>query len=293
MVIAQIRGGLGNQLFQYAAAKSLSLHHNVPLLLEVSSFHREELPDLEVPRNFELLHFNGITEKIISPQEIGALINLRKGIALPKLIIPAHKKSVYTEPFYHHDKNFFKSKRNVFLKGGWQSEKYFKPHENEIRNNLHLKDALVERVTEKANTLKIENSVSVHVRRGDYLRKKIIHEWHGVMDRDYYTRAFELLNSKTGKQKIYYFTDDTDWVSKNLQPLFGGEIMSGNVTQTQYEDLYLMSQCRNNIIANSSFSWWGAWLNSYHDKIIIAPKKWFDKGFKDTQDVIPSEWIRI
>jgi len=293
MVIAQITGGLGNQLFQYAAAKSLSLHHNVPLLLEISSFHREELPDLEVPRNFELFHFNGITEEIISPQEIDSLINVRKGIALPKLIIPAYKKSVYTEPFYHHDKNFFKSKKNVFLKGGWQSEKYFKPHENEIRNNLHLKSALVERVIEKANALKIENSVAVHVRRGDYLRKKIIHEWHGVMEKDYYAKAFDTLDSKTKNLKVYYFTDDTDWVSKNLLPLQRGEIVSGNIAQTHYEDLYLMSHCRNNIIANSSFSWWGAWLNSYHDKIIIAPKKWFDKGFKDTQDVIPSEWIRI
>jgi len=293
MVIAQITGGLGNQLFQYAAAKSLSLHHNVPLLLEISSFHREELPDLEVPRNFELFHFNGITEEIISSQEIDSLIHVSKSIAHPNSPIPAYKKSVYTEPFYHHDKNFFKSKKNVFLKGGWQSEKYFKPHENEIRNNLHLKSALVERVIEKANALKIENSVAVHVRRGDYLRKKIIHEWHGVMEKDYYAKAFDTLDSKTKNLKVYYFTDDTDWVSKNLLPLQRGEIVSGNIAQTHYEDLYLMSHCRNNIIANSSFSWWGAWLNSYHDKIVIAPKKWFDKGFKDTQDVIPSEWIRI
>jgi len=293
MVIAQITGGLGNQLFQYAAAKALSIHHQVPLLLEISSFYRKELPELEVPRDFELFNFNGIAEKIISPEELSTLIDLKKASVLSRMLIPAYKKDIYTEPHYHFDKNFFKSKKKVFLKGGWQSEKYFKLYAKEIRNNLHLKNALVERVIEKANALKIENSVAVHVRRGDYLRKKIIYEWHGVMEKDYYAKAFEALDSKTKNLKVYYFTDDADWVLKNLLPLQKGEIVSGNITQTHYEDLYLMSHCRNNIIANSSFSWWGAWLNSYPGKIVMAPKKWFDKGFKDTQDVIPSEWIKI
>ena len=293
MVIAQITGGLGNQLFQYAAAKALSIHHQVPLLLEISSFYRKELPELEVPRDFELFNFNGIAEKIISPEELSTLIDLKKASVLSRMLIPAYKKDIYTEPHYHFDKNFFKSKKKVFLKGGWQSEKYFKLYAKEIRNNLHLKNALVERVIEKANALKIENSVAVHVRRGDYLRKKIIYEWHGVMEKDYYAKAFEALDSKTKNLKVYYFTDDADWVLKKLLPLQKGEIVSGNITQTHYEDLYLMSHCRNNIIANSSFSWWGAWLNSYPGKIVMAPKKWFDKGFKDTQDVIPSEWIKI
>lgn len=293
MVIAQITGGLGNQLFQYAAAKALSLHHKVPLLLEVSSFYREELPDLEVPRNFELIHFEGITEEIIPAQEVNSLIDVKTNSVLPAFFVPAYKKSIYTEPYYHYDKNFFKSKKKVFLKGGWQSEKYFKPFENEIRKSLQLKEGLTKRVAETADAFKLENSVAVHIRRGDYLRKKIIHEWHGVMNKDYYTRAFDLLSSKTEDLKIYYFTDDIDWVSKNLQPLFGGEIVSENIAQTQYEDLYLMSHCRNNIIANSSFSWWGAWLNSYPSKIVVAPEKWFDKGFKDTQDIIPSGWHKI
>jgi len=293
MVIAQITGGLGNQLFQYAAAKALSIHHQVPLLLEVSSFYRTELPDLEVPRDFELFNFTGITEKIISPEELASLIDLKKTTVLPKMIMPAYKKDIYTEPYYHFDKNFFKSKKKVLLKGGWQSEKYFKSYEKEVRNNLHLKSALVERVIEKANALKIENSVAVHVRRGDYLRKKIIHEWHGVMEKDYYAKAFETLDSKTKNLKVYYFTDDTDWVSKNLLPLQRGEIVSGNIAQTHYEDLYLMSHCRNNLIANSSFSWWGAWLNEHTNKIVIAPKKWFGNGPKDTQDIIPEKWYKV
>jgi len=209
------------------------------------------------------------------------------------MIMPAYKKDIYTEPHYHFDKNFFKSKKKVFLKGGWQSEKYFKTYKNEIRDNSHLKDALVERVLEKSNSLRIENSVAVHIRRGDYLRKKIIYEWHGVMDKEYYAKAFELLHSKTKATKAYYFTDDVEWVSENLLPLFDGEIISGNIAKSHYEDLYLMSQCKHNIIANSSFSWWGAWLNNNPEKIVIAPKKWFNKGPKDTQDLLPEKWIKI
>src|SRR5258705_1326445 len=172
MVIAQITGGLGNQLFQYAAAKALSLHHKVPLLLEISSFYRKELPELEVPRDFELIHFDGITEEIIPVQEVNFLIGPKRRSILPTFFIPAYKKCIYAEPYYHYDKNFFKSKKTVFLKGGWQSEKYFKPFEKEIRESLQLKEALAERVMKTASTFKLENSVAVHIRRGDYLRKK-------------------------------------------------------------------------------------------------------------------------
>lgn len=293
MVIAQITGGLGNQLFQYAAAKALSLHHNVPLFLEVSSFYREKLPELEVPRNLELFHFKGVNEKIITFEEANSLINLKKKNFLPKLIYPPYKRRVYVEPHFHFDKNFFKSKNQVFLKGGWQSEKYFKTYEKEIRSKLQLDESLIENVIQKAKLINQQNSVAVHIRRGDYLRKKIIYEWHGVMEKGYYVKAFELLHSKIENIKAYYFTDDPDWVATNLLSLFDGEIVSNNITRSHYEDFYLMSHCRNNIIANSSFSWWAAWLNNNPDKIVIAPKKWFDKGFKDTQDVIPAQWEKI
>ena len=293
MVIAQITGGLGNQLFQYSAAKSLSLYHNTPLMLEVSSFYREELPDLEVPRDFELFHFEGINEEIISPEDLAKIISLNKKSILPKKMIPAHRKEIYTEAYYHFDKKFFNARNKVFLKGGWQSEKYFKKHEKAIRNNLRLKPALFENVIEKAKTIKQQNSVAVHIRRGDYLRKKIIYEWHGVMNKDYYEKAFQLLSSRVKDLKIYYFTDDPDWVNNTLMPSFNGEILSGSITTSHLEDFYLMSKCRHNIIANSSFSWWGAWLNDNPNKIVIAPEKWFGNGPKDIQDIIPVEWCKI
>jgi hypothetical protein len=293
MVISQITGGLGNQLFQYAAGKALSLHHKVPLFLDVSSFYRKELPELEVPRNFELFNFSGISDNMIQDEKINALIKIKKETILSKRLIPAYKKKVYQEPHYHFDKNFFKAREAVLLKGGWQSEKYFKKYEIDIRNRLIINNSLIKNVLDISKIIKNQNSVSVHVRRGDYLRKKIIYEWHGVMGKDYYATAFDLLKRKTKDLKIYYFTDDIDWVTQNLLQVFDGEIVSGAITQSHYEDIFLMSQCKHNIIANSSFSWWGAWLNNNPNKIVIAPKKWFNKGPKDTQDLIPEEWLKI
>lgn len=293
MVIAQINGGLGNQLFQFSAAKALSLYHNVPLLLEVSSFYREELPELEVPRELDLYHFNGVKETIISPEELMNLMPLNKKSIIPKKLIPAHKKKIYIEPHFHFDKNFFKARKNVLLKGGWQSEKYFNRYNEIIRETFQLKHEFIQRVLPKSVKFRKQNSIAVHIRRGDYLRKKIILEWHGVMDADYYKRAFEILKSKLDNFQVYYFTDDPLWVKSELGPMINGEIISGVISQTHFEDLYLMSQCRHNIIANSSFSWWGAWLNDNPEKIVIAPKKWFNKGPKDTYDLYPEGWIVI
>ena len=293
MVVVQLNGGLGNQMFQYAAAKSLSLHHNVPLSLDVSLFYRENLPDLEVPRNFELYNFKGVNEKMITPEELESIAALSSKKNALKKFIPRYKQSIYTEPYYHFDKNFLKSKNKVLLKGGWQSEKYFMPHIRHIQETFKMKDELIRSVKNKAGELKELLSVAVHIRRADYLRKKIIFEWHGVMGKEYYSRAFQVLDEKLQDYKVFYFTDDPGWVEKELIPLKNGELISKDVAKNHLEDFYLMSQCQHNIIANSSFSWWAAWLNNNLDKIVVAPKNWFNKGPKDTQDLLPASWIKI
>jgi Glycosyl transferase family 11 len=294
MVVVQLTGGLGNQLFQYAAAKALSLHHETGLLLDVSSFLREELPDLEVPRDFELYNFEGVTEKTINAAE---LVSDKKFSFLTEKrferLLPKYRRSVFKEPFYHFDVNFFKSRHSVFLKGGWQSFKYFNKYSTEIAAALQLKKSIVSNVvkTEAANSN--EGVVSVHVRRGDYLRKPIILEWHGIMDKEYYAAAFEQIAKKTSIKKVLYFSDEPDWVARELLPLMPGEIVSNTIAATQYEDFYLMQHCSHNIVANSSFSWWAAYLNPNPDKIVIAPKRWFNKAPYDTKDLIPENWIRI
>ena len=293
MVISELTGGMGNQMFQYAAAKALSGHHHTDLMLDVISFYREELPYLEVPRNFDLYNFKGVNEILISDRNQIADNNFYKKNKLAKLF-PPHRRKVYKEPFYHFDKNFFKSRKDVLLKGGWQSEKYFSAHKNEVRQAFRVKDEVIKPVKELGHQLNNENSVAVHVRRGDYLRLPIILEWHGVLDASHYNNALLLLRSKLEKPfSIYYFSDDPLWVEENLCQKWPGKIISKDSQNTAIEDFYLMSQCRHNLIANSSFSWWAAWLNPNPDKTVIAPQKWFNKAPLDTRDLIPENWIKI
>ena len=293
MVISELTGGLGNQMFQYAAAKALSLHHQTNLVLDVLSFYREELPYLEVPRNFDLNNFEGVNEVLITPNNQIADYKSYKKTPLSGLVA-AHKRKVYKEPFYHFDKNFFNSRKNVLLKGGWQSEKYFSRYKNEVRQAFQIKDEVINRVKELGQKLKNENSVAVHVRRGDYLRLPIILEWHGVLDANHYNNAFTQLQSKLDKPfSIYYFSDDPQWIEENLCPKWPGTIISKDSKNTAIEDFYLMSQCKHNIIANSSFSWWAAWLNDNPDKIVIAPQKWFGNAPCDPKDLIPESWMKI
>ena len=291
MVVVQLNGGLGNQLFQYAAAKSLSLSHNTSLHLDISSFYRETLPELEVPRAFELYNFKGVKEKIEKSP-----VNIQKGsyrsiASRIQKIFPRHKRDIYNEPYYHFSDNFFKTKKDVILKGQWQSEKYFSRYQDVIKNTYELKDEFIKNVKHFLPSNK--ETVSVHIRRGDYMRKPIILDWHGVMSKEYYQNAFEILKKKLQDFQVYYFSDDPSWVRSELIPMMPGTIVSTEISSSHLEDFYLMSQCKHNIIANSSFSWWAAWLNPNPDKTVIAPKKWFNSGPQDTQDLFPSSWIKI
>jgi Glycosyl transferase family 11 len=294
MVGVQLTGGLGNQLFQYAAAKALSLHHKTELLLEVSSFYRAELPDLEVPRNFELYNFAGVEEKLIKAAEhqTNKAFSFLKERRIEK-ILPNYKRNIYKEPFYHFDENFWKSKPSVFLKGGWQSPQYFSAFDALIKSSLVLKDEMMGNVKQKAASLQNQNTVAVHIRRADYLRKPIILEWHGVLGKEHYAKAFEEINNYTQIEKVLYFSDDPEWVEKELLPMMPGEIVSNATSSNQYEDFYLMQHCTHNIIANSSFSWWAAYLNPNPNKIVIAPQRWFNKAPLNTKDLYPNGWLKL
>ncbi len=294
MIVVQLTGGLGNQLFQYAAAKALSLEHSTELLFEVGSFYREKLSKLETPRDFELYNFKKITEltgnqkDLIHQQKFSFLIEKKI-----QKILPRHKRSIYKEPFYHFDSNFYKSRKDVFLKGGWQSEKYFQKYNHEIRSSLQLKDDVIANVKNEGIELQKGETVSVHIRRGDYLKNPTVLDWHGILDVRYYQKAFEVLSKRVASFNVVYFSDDPTWVEQALMPIMPGKIISNTISKSHIEDFYLMSQCKHNIIANSTFSWWTAWLNENKNKIVIAPNKWFNKATFNTKDLIPQEWIKI
>lgn len=289
MIITKIKGGLGNQMFQYAAGKALSCLNDCQLKMDVS-FYNKLSPQANplLDRIFELTNFPGITD---------ATTNLLK----EKLRRFGKFFNVYQRPEFHEkafffDPSFFKLKPSIVLDGYWQSEKYFQQFESVIRNDFRFRSLEKNDYnTTILNRIRQEKAVSVHVRRGDYLTPGI-HAVHGVCSIEYYKKALTYMDSNYKGALFVFFSDDPDWVSKNLSVLCKNNlIVKGNVGADSWKDMFLMSECNHHIIANSSFSWWGAWLNSDIDKITIAPRKWFNKEDADlaTKDLIPHDWIRL
>ena len=288
MVIIRLKGGLGNQMFQYAFGKALSMKRKEPLFLDTSIFGNE--PKIDTPRSYALDVYN-INAKIADQATI-AKYNTKGMVLLRKI-----KRRLFRLNDYSFHPSLTKSK-STYFEGYWNNQKYFESISSEIRHDFTLKNKLTEPAEKKYHeiinlkTTKTK-SVSLHIRRGDYISNPYAFEQHCILSIDYYKDALNFLTSKISKDnlKIYIFSDDMNWVKKNLiLTEFDVEYMP---QMHDYEEMYLMSLCDHNIIANSSFSWWGAWLNKNAEKIVIAPKKWVKNPYINTNDVCPPSWIRI
>ncbi|MEO6583297.1 MAG: alpha-1,2-fucosyltransferase [Ferruginibacter sp.] len=284
MIIVKIIGGLGNQLFQYAAAKALAEHHHTQVKADISDFENYTL------RNFDLDYFN-TSISIATNEEIQRCKAFTSVQRVKARLTPYPKKHFYKQPSFAFDSNFFSLQSNVYLQGYFQSEKYFSSIEKIIQQEFTLKQKLSPEVNQLSQELKNVSSVALHIRRGDY-RNVEAAEVHGVVPITYYQEAIRFIKNKFNDVRFYIFSDDPGLAKKELN-LTEAKIISGIYTKNHFEDLFLMSQCKHNIIANSSFSWWGAWLNANPDKIIIAPKNWFNKGPEDTEDLLPESWIKL
>ena len=285
MIISHINGGLGNQMFQYAAGRTLAHLNKTFLKLDASSFEENKL------RSFDLLCFNAQIG-FATNQEISTLKPAHNFEKAFQYLSPLKRRSYYREREFCFDEKVLRLGKNVYLKGYFQSEKYFLPIKEIIQKEFLLKDEAIVRVKHYFDASDYSNRVSVHIRRGDMVTDPLAAERHGVMPISYYQKGIEILKSKISNPQFYFFSDDINWVKENFNNN-DATFVSGEISNTHFEDLYLMSQCGHNIIANSSFSWWGAWLNNNPGKIVIAPNKWYNSGPQDTQDLIPSTWIRI
>ncbi|EAU52763.1 alpha-1,2-fucosyltransferase [Rhodobacterales bacterium HTCC2255] len=284
MIYTRIRGGLGNQLFQYSAARSLADYLNVSLGLDTREF------DENSPYKMSLNHFNIRAD--LNPPD---LIKHKKDGKIAYIIdhIKGNQKKVYKEPFLSFDKNLFSNVDGTYLKGYWQSEKYFLRNRKNILSDINLI-----KKTDKFNTINLKEikkstSISLHIRRGDYLSNESYNETHGICSLSYYTDAVEYIKNRLGENiKVFAFSDDPDWVLENLKLSVDIKIINNNTSANSFEDLRLMLNCDHNIIANSSFSWWGAWLNQNPEKIVISPKKWYNKKQLQNADIVPSSWLK-
>jgi len=289
MIIVKLIGGLGNQLFQYALGRHLAYILQTELKLDIACFETYKL------RTYSLKNFN-IQENFATLEEIRRFKPIsRKPIdrLIFKIKQGFNRYSVIKEPYFHFYTEVLKAKDNTYLEGYWQSEKYFKDIEQIIHQEFTVKNELQGKNKEIAQHILDTNSISIHIRRGDYVTNPLTNKIHGTCTLEYYHQAVMLIVEKVKSPHFFLFSDDPEWVQRNIVLEYPTTHVDHNKADKDYEDLRLMSLCKHNIIANSVFSWWGAWLNKNPDKIVIAPKRWFNENSYNTKDLLPEPWIKI
>lgn len=298
MIIIKISGGLGNQLFQYAFARSVALRLETDFKLDINPYNTY----YKKVRKYSLSHFN-VKQEFAKDSDFFGFVWLVKqnrifGTFYKYLRLKSKLMSFYyPERTFHFDPRVF-SKNGTYFDGFWQTEKYFKDIEDVIRKDLTLSDPLSEESSKNLGKIKKENAISVHVRRYEMSADKMYSgtiDIQGVCSIDYYKKAMEYMSRRENNPHFFIFSDNYDWAIQNFKLLpYAITCIKGN-DEKDYEDLILMASCRHNIIANSTFSWWGAWLNTNKNKIVIAPSKWFNnvKTSVDIKDIIPESWIKM
>jgi hypothetical protein len=290
-VITRLYGGLGNQLFQYAAGRALAERLKAPLKIDVSEFEIYPL------RHFELNKFS-INAEVATQEETAHLVRkpsrfLRNACRAAIKIGLVCDKIPFKEKQFNYDELFERIRHPVCLDGYWQSEKYFKSVKNEIRSELLLANELGDNSKIILSDIQQSNSISLHIRRGDYVTSPSTAAVHGVCPLDYYFSAVRHITAIIENPKFFVFSDDLQWAKDNLKIGYPIRFVDGGGSNRDVEDMWLMKECQHHIIANSSFSWWAAWLNDKQDKIVIAPRIWFLNKKIDARDLIPDQWNKI
>lgn len=288
-MIVKITGGLGNQMFQYAFAKATQKKFHInKMQLDIDFYN-----DKKIHNGFELKKIFSINEKYCKQGSIQKYIDkifVKYGYFKKKKSIKIFNR------FYEVSLGFFPEYEkfdleNMYLDGYWQSEEYFYDYQNLIKETF--KFPAIESVENKRIVDKIlhTNSVSIHVRRGDYLSSD---RYICLGETNYYQQAIKLITEKIDNPTFFIFSDDIDWCRNNLALSEEYEIVDWNKGDKSYVDLQLMSMCKHNVIANSSFSWWGAWLNINENKIVVSPEHFYklESGFDDSH-LLPKSWIKL
>lgn len=293
MMIANIIGGLGNQMFQYAAARALSLKYAVPLRLDISGFDGYGLHN-----GFELYRVFDIDMPLAFAAEIRNVLGWRSPTLVRRVLSRPELKSLrgasfVVEPYFHYWPGFKSVSPRAYLQGYWQSEKYFADAIDELRADFAFRQPLSEQNAAWAAQIGHCNAVSLHVRRGDYVTDARTNSMHGVCSLEYYHAAIDHILERMDAPEFFVFSDDIAWVQNNLNIRHPCHYIDHNRGKESYNDMRLMSLCRHHIIANSSFSWWGAWLNAYPGKIVVAPSHWFADTSICVDDLFPEGWVRL
>lgn len=292
MVIVHLSGGLGNQMFQYAAARALALARAQPLKLEISGFEKDGFG-----RHFELAQIFNCVADIASTADLRKVLGWRSSGAVRRALLrPALERlrsSAYiVEPHFHYWPGLNHAPDNCYLSGYWQSERYFAAAAETIRADFRFKQALDARDSAILEHIAAVDAISVHLRRRDFVTDATVKTKHGLCAPDYYHAASRHVAARVAQPHFFVFSDDIDWAKDNFQLGLPCSFVDHNQGADSGKDMRLMSACRHHICANSTFSWWGAWLNPRPEKIVVAPKRWFADAI-DASDLVPDNWVTI
>jgi len=295
IVVTRLIGGLGNQMFQYAAGRALALRSGAALKLDLSGFA------VYPKRHYELGDFlicatpaSDVDRAAFGLRAAGALAEWGRRVRrLLGTDIGSEGSPIYTERHFHFDAQVRDLTPPVYLDGYWQSEKYFSDCAELLRQEFTPSMSLDGENAAMAARIAAVNAVSLHVRRGDYVSELDVSRYHGICPPDYYRSAVDYIAQRVPGIHLFVFSDDQHWVRENLRFDLPTTLVAANSPDRGFRDMQLMARCRHHIVANSSFSWWGAWLNPARGKIVVAPRRWFDASSNDTRDLIPPDWVRL
>ncbi len=292
MVILRLNGGLANQMFEYAMARTVAHRRRTSVRLDFQYLEADH------KRCYSL----GAWNVNVAPASSLDYLRLRLAVKWSRMLKRAGP--YYAEPYvceqsFCFDPDALKAPRHCLLIGYWQSEKYFKEIEPIIRKELTLRVEPSAKTQEVARKIRASNSVFVHVRRGDYVSDPDSNKAHGTCSTQYYENAAARIARTVDRPHFFAFSDEPRWVRENLNLPFPMTLVEHNppgdsqAPGREHEDMWLMTQCRHAILANSSFSWWGAWLNPERNRIVIRPKRWAQDTRFEPQDLIPDSWITM
>lgn len=291
MIVIRLKGGMGNQMFQYAFAKGLAATLKTEVEIDCSLLLDRARRNGFIYRDYDLTIFN-IEERFrVNPVVLKTLYKFKSstfGNWLKRIITLG--KPIVKEKHFHADKSIIKDPQdNVIYDGWWQSELYFENVKDLIRQEFTFKKPLLIK-TDIADRIKSTTAVCLNVRRTDFLTNSTLNS----TNKDYFMEAVRKMAELVKDPYFFIFSDDTKWCEENLILDWPSEVVQHDLKGEKFGNyMQLMILCKHFIIPNSSFAWWAVWLNDTHGKHVIAPKNWFNEGDYDTSDLIPSNWLRI
>ena len=293
MIICYSIGGLGNQMFQYALGNSLAKINHVDLRFDLRAYKN---PKYHNPEGFLLGKLFDINIEQADAKDytdvmgiLEPLLRVKHRINLGRIT----KNFVQEKQLFHFNESILeKTPTNAYLHGSWQSYKYVELFEKDLREKFSLKRELISKQSiDFVSSLTDKNSVSIQVRLKDYVENSSTREIYNVCDDNYYRRCIDVIRQKVARPKFFVFSDDPE-KAREIDIFKNFNIVDINKNSGSWNDLYLMSKCSHNIIANSTFGWWSAWLNNNKKKCVLTPETWFANGL-ETTDLIPPSWKKI